>query len=34
MPIMKSIYNILYNDASIENEISKLLNRVAKAEFY
>ena len=33
MPIMKSIYNILYNNYSIKNEINKLLDRPIADEF-
>ena len=34
MPIMESIYNILYNHADIKNEIIKLLDRPNTDEFY
>ena len=33
MPIMKSIYNILYNNYSIKNEINELLERPIADEF-
>tara|TARA_Y100000590_G_scaffold415769_1_gene513951 strand:- start:241 stop:1227 length:987 start_codon:yes stop_codon:yes gene_type:complete len=33
MPIMNSIYDILYNKADIKNKISELLERPIKAEF-
>ena len=33
MPIMKSIYNILYNEYSIKNEINNLLERPITDEF-
>ena len=33
MPIMNSVYNILHNGASIENEIKELLERSYKDEF-
>ena len=34
MPIMEAIYNILYNKASIAEEINQLLNRPVTDEFY
>ena len=33
MPIMNSVYNILYNAHSIDNEIKELLDRPFKNEF-
>ena len=33
MPIMKSIYDILYNEADIKNKINELLERPLKTEF-
>ena len=32
MPIMKAVYNILYNQADIKNELSLLLHRSSKTE--
>ena len=34
MPIMNSVYNILYNKASIADEVNSLLNRSSKSETY
>ena len=32
MPIMKAVYNILYNHSDIKDEINQLLERTSKAE--
>ena len=34
MPILKSIYKILYNQANIKKEIKTMLGRRIKKEFY
>ena len=34
MPILSSIYEILYNKAKIDNEIKLILGRSIKKEFY